>query len=97
MASCTCHVLGGTKRFRLERIVRPLLTTAAKIRACTTTSVALILNVRASVDGFIDAEFLTQKIPNYSDLITTEWLIAIIPKGLESIFWQSFKVYVPLL
>jgi len=55
------------------------------------------LNVRASVDGFIDAEFLTQKIPNYSDLITTEWLIAIIPKGLESIFWQSFKVYVPLL
>jgi len=22
MASCTCHVLGGTKRLRLERIVR---------------------------------------------------------------------------
>ena len=25
MASCICHVLGGTKRLRLERIVRPLL------------------------------------------------------------------------
>jgi hypothetical protein len=23
MASCTCHVLCGTKRLRLERIVRP--------------------------------------------------------------------------
>ena len=47
MASFFCHVFGGTKRFRLERIVRPLPLTQSDAR--------LASRYGSSIDRFIAA------------------------------------------